>query len=280
MHKLLALAFSLPLVACVVGSDQPAGTGDDDGNGNGNGSGSNTTTGHITTNTTWTGDVAVTANTTVDAGITLTIAAGAKVTVKAGVALTVEGIVEAQGTKASPVTIGPDVAGGFWSGISIPTGGAIRYTYVNQTGGGISTSGGSATIVDSQMAKVSGDFLIMNGGAVDVSYSRIGLAENALGDTTHCDMHFGGTGNTIKVTRSDIGTTPYGLMFYAGTGAIFTNNNWYGNQTDVDVTPGSGVSGDFTGSWFDGPAPVQKTGTTLTGLNALSATKLLDAGPR
>ncbi len=282
MNKLLALALSLPLFACVVGSDQPAGTGDPGGDdGTGSGSGSNTTTpGHITTNTTWTGDVAVTANTTVDAGVTLTIAAGAKVTVKSGIALTVNGTIDAQGTKASPVTIGPDVAGGFWSGISIPAGGAIRYAYVNQTGGGISTSGGSATIVDSQMAKVSGDFLVMNGGSVDVSYSRIGLPENATGDTTHCDMHFGGTGNTIKVTHSDIGTTSYGLMFYAGTGAIFTNNNWYGNQTDVDVTPGSGVSGDFTGSWFDGTAPVQKTGTTLTGLNALSATKLLDAGPR
>lgn len=280
MNKLLAFALSLPLVACVVGSDQPAGTtdpGDDDGGGGGGGM---TTPGHITANTTWTGDVAVSVDTTVDAGVTLTIAAGAKVSVKAGLSLTVNGIVDAQGTKASPVTIGPEIAGGFWSGVSIPTGGEIRYAFVTQTGGGISTSGGKATIVDSQMAKASGDFLVMNGGNVDVSYSRIGLAENATGDTTHCDMHFGGTGNTIKVTHSDIGTTPYGLMFYAGTGAIFTNNNWYGNQTDVDVTPGSGVTGDFTGSWFDGAAPVAKAGTTLTGLNALSATKLVDAGPR
>jgi hypothetical protein len=222
----------------------------------------------------------VTANTTVDPGITLTIAAGAVVKVKAGMSITVDGIIDAQGTKASPVEIGPEAAGGFWSGVSIPTGGEIRYAFVNQTGGGISTSGGKAVIVDSTMAKASGDFLVMNGGNVDVSYSMIGLAENATGDTTHCDMHFGGTGDIIKVTHSNIGTTPYGLMFYAGTGAIFTANNWYGNQTDVDVIPGSGVAGDFTGSWFDGPAPVQKTGTSLTGLNALSATKLADAGPR
>lgn len=281
MNKLLALALSLPLVACVVGSDQPPGGGDPGGDDTGSGSGSNTTTpGHITTNTTWMGDVSVAQNTTIDAGVTLTIAAGAKVSVKTGVSIIVNGIVDAQGTKASPVTLGPETAGGFWSGVSVPTGGEIRYAYVVQTGGGISTTGGKATIVDSQMSKVSGDFLVMNGGNVDVSYSRIGLPENATGDTTHCDMHFGGTGNTIKVTHSDIGTTPYGLMFYAGTGAIFTSNNWYGNQTDVDVTPGSGVSGDFTGSWFDGPAPVAKTGTTLTGLNALSATKLTDAGPR
>ena len=285
MNKLLLVALSLPLVACVVGSDQGAGDdgtgGGDDGSGSGSGSGSGmTTAGHIATNTTWTGPVSVTANTTVDPGITLTIAAGATVSVKAGVSITVSGIIDAQGTKASPVALGPETAGGYWSGLLIPTGGEIKYAFVNQTGGGISTTGGKAVIVDSTMAKVSGDFLVMNGGNVDVSYSRIGLAEGVTGDTTHCDMHFGGTGNVIKVTRSDIGTTPYGLMFYSGTGAIFTNNNWYGNQTDVDVTPGSGVSGDFTGSWFDGPAPVAKNGTTLTGLAALSATKLIDAGPR
>ena len=78
----------------------------------------------------------------------------------------------------------------------------------------------------------------------------------------------------------NVGTTPYGLMFYAGTNAIFTNNNWYGNQIDVDVTQGSGVSGDFTGSWFDGAPPVAKAGTQLNGLDALSNTKLADAGPR
>lgn len=283
MNKLLAVALSLPLVACVVGSDQPAGGGDDmggDDGGGGGGGGGGMTAGHITENTTWTGAVDVAANTTVDPGITLTIAAGATVKVKTGVSITVGGIIDAQGTKAAPVTLGPEAAGGFWSGVSVPTGGEIKYAFVNQTGGGISTSGGKAVIVDSTMAKVSGDFLVMNGGNVDVSYSRIGLAEGVTGDTTHCDMHFGGTGNVIKVTRSDIGTTPYGLMFYAGTGAIFTNNNWYGNQTDVDVTPGSGVSGDFTGSWFDGAAPAPKTGTTLTGLDALSLTKLVDAGPR
>jgi hypothetical protein len=120
----------------------------------------------------------------------------------------------------------------------------------------------------------------MSGGSLDMSYSQVGLDENATGDTTHCDMHFGGMGNTIKVTRSNIGTTPYGLMFYAGTNAIFTNNNWYGNQIDVDVTQGSGVSGDFTGSWFDGAPPAPKAGTQLIGLDALSNTKLVDAGPR
>ena len=84
----------------------------------------------------------------------------------------------------------------------VPTGGELKYSYVVQTGGGISTSGtGKATIVDTKMAKVSGDFIVMSGGSLDMSYSQVGLDENATGDTTHCDMHFGGMGNTIKVTR-------------------------------------------------------------------------------
>lgn len=237
-------------------------------------------TGHITANTTWTGTMALSSATTIDPGVTVTVSAGTTINMGSGASITVEGILDAQGTKASPVTIAPEAAGGFHSGVSVPTGGEIKYSYVVQTGGGIMTSGGKATIVDSKMAKASGDFLVMSGGNVDMSYSQLGLDENATGDTTHCDMHFGGTGNTIKITRSNIGTTPYGLMFYAGTNAIFTNNNWYGNQTDVDVTPGSGVSGDFTGSWFDGTPPTAKAGTSLTGLNALSTTKLVDAGPR
>lgn len=223
----------------------------------------------------------VTGATTIDPGITVTVAAGTTINFASGAYIAVEGILDAQGTKASVVTLAPSTAGGYFGGISVPTGGEIKYSYVVQTGGGISTSGtGKALIVDSKMAKVSGDFLVMSGGNVDMSYSQIGLDQNATGDTTHCDMHFGGTGNTIKITHSNIGTTPYGLMFYAGTNAIFTNNNWYGNQIDVDVTQGSGVSGDFTGSWFDGAAPVAKAGTQLTGLNALSNTKLADAGPR
>ena len=236
--------------------------------------------GHITANTSWSGTVDITGATTIDPGVTVTVAAGTTVNIASGASVTVSGILDAQGTKAAVVTIGPATAGGFHSGMSVPTGGELKYSYVVQTGGGIMTSGGKAVIVDTKMAKASGDFLVMSGGTMDISYSQVGLDENATGDTTHCDMHFGGTGNVIKVTHSNIGTTPYGLMFYAGTNAIFTNNNWYGNQTDVDVTQGSGVSGDFTGSWFDGAPPVAKAGTNLTGLGALSTTKLADAGPR
>ncbi len=38
----------------------------------------------------------------------------------------------------------------------------------------------------------------MNGGNLNVTYSALG---SGTGDTTHCQMHFGGTGNTISVTK-------------------------------------------------------------------------------
>ena len=282
MNKLLAVALTLPLVACVVGSDPGPATGDDTGSGGsgggGGGGGGGGTAGHITANTTWTGAMDITVATTIDPGVTVTVAAGTVITLKSGVGLDVQGILDAQGTKASPIKIAPTAAGMFHSGVGVPTGGEIKYSYVVQTGGGVLVSGGKATIVDTKMSNASGDFLVMSAGILDVSYSQIGLDEGVIGDSTHCDMHFGG--GTIKITHSNIGTSSYGVMFYGGTGAIYTNDNWYGNQIDFDVSPGSGVTGDLTGSWFKTTAPTAKSGTTITGLGALPNAKLADAGVR
>lgn len=290
MNKLLTLALALPLVACVVGSDVGTGDGDGDGDGmgggggGGGGSGSGSgggdgISGTIAADATWTGVVNITAQTVIAAGVTVTVEPGATINFKAGgVGVNVAGILDVQGTKAAPVTIGPEVAGGFHGGFTVPTGGELRLTYAVQKGGGIMTTGGNAVVVDTKMSHASGDFIVMGGGSLDVQYSQIGLDADQVGDTTHCDLHFGGTGNTIKVTRSNISTTPYGLMFYGGTGADFTNNNWYGNQIDVSTQPG--VQGDFTGSWFEDGAPVPGAGATLVGLDAVSPTRLVDAGPR
>jgi hypothetical protein len=68
-------------------------------------------------------------------------------------------------------------------------------------------------------------------------------------------------------------------MFYHGTAANFTNNNWFGNQIDVATNPG--VTGDFTGSWFEDTAPLAagNGGAQLT-VTGLSQTRLTTAGPR
>lgn len=278
------LALSLPLAACVVGEDgtggDPGGGGDDDqGSGSGSGSGSQTSPNSITENTTWSGTFNLTANMTIEAGVTVTVEPGTVITAGPNGALNVKGTFDAQGTKAAPITIQAATAGASYGGISIATGGLANLTYVVQTGGGVHLNGGKAVIVDTYMSQAAGgDFLTMAGGELDMSYSQVGRNVGET-DSTHCDMHFGGPmPNTIKVTNSNISTTSYGLMFYGGTNANFTNNNWFGNSIDVATQPG--VQGDFTGSWFE-DTPPQATGNGGAQLvvTGLSATRLT-AGPR
>lgn len=283
MKKLAWLiAISLPLAACVVGEDGTAVDpgGDDQGSGSGSGSGSNTSPNTISVDTTWSGTFAVSANLTIAAGVTVTVEPGTTISfAPGGYSITVNGTLDAQGTKAAPITIGPSAPGGSHAGLQIPTGGLVNLNYVIQTGGGIHTSGGKATIVDTFMSGASGsDFLVMSGGELDMSYSQVGKNVDET-DTTHCNLHFGGVGNIIKVTNSNISTTPYGLMFYGGTNANFTNNNWFGNQIDVATNPG--VQGDFTGSWFEDapPSALGNGGAQLT-VTGLAGARLPTAGPR
>ena len=81
--------------------------------------------------------------------------------------------------------------------------------------------------------------------------------------------------DTITIMHDNIASRPYGLMFYSGTNANFTFNNW---TNQIDIEPGvTGVTGDASNGYFAKGMP---TGTTGITYNTLSATKLLDAGPR
>lgn len=280
MNKLLVLALSLPMVACVVGTD-PGTPADDQpvDPGPGPGSGSDTgTVGHITTDTSWTGAVSIDVGTTIDPGVTVTAAPGTTITIASGAGLTIQGILDLQGTSAGKVTIQSPTAADTHNGLNIPLGGELRMSYGVQTGGGIHLSGtGKATIVDSTLnnpgAKNSrGDYLTMSGGSLDISYSNIGLP---TGDGTHCNFHFGGTGNTIKVDHVGIIGNDVGLMLYGGTGAILTNSNWT-SLSNIETQPG--VTADITGSFFQGGTPIAGGGASFTGTP--STTALVDVGPR
>jgi hypothetical protein len=190
----------------------------------------------------------------------------------------VQGILDVQGTNVGKVTLASAVAGTKHGGISLPAGGELRMTYGVQSGGGIFLTGGKATITDTTLSNPggpssNGDFLVMSGGDLTMSFSEIGLA---AGDGTHCNLHFGGAGNLINITKSTIRGVPYGLMFYGGTGSIFTENNWE-NPINVDAQPG--VSGDFSGSYFLGGPPTPPGGATLT-LDNLALAPIPDALPR
>jgi hypothetical protein len=282
---LVACLLGLPLAACVVGDYSPF----DDGKGGEHGpidepdndmdpETPNDTT-RISTNTTWTGTVAVEMTTTIDPGITVTVAPGTMIQLKPGAGLKVSGILDVQGTSAGKVIIAssdPTMAHG---GISVLETGELKYNYAVQSGGGIYTKlGAKATIRDSSLSNPGGpssrgDFLVMYGGTLDMQYSEIGLAS---GDGTHCQLHFGGAGNTITIMNSTIRGAPFGLMLYGGNAANLTNNNWENLQTDIDTQPG--VSADITGSYFVKGAPTATGGAQLTG--TVATVPVVDALPR
>jgi hypothetical protein len=232
--------------------------------------------GHVTADVTWIGDVQVIGRVIIDPGVTVTVAQGTTIDVAENpVGITVQGTLDIEGTSAEKVTIRSLMTGTFWAGIAVPTGGTLVTHYVVQAGGGVHLSGGTATLVDSAFFRVSGDLLTMSGGTVDMEYSAIGR-EPGEADSTHCDMHFGNSGNVITVTHSNISTSAYGLMFYGGTGANFTYDNWFSNGINVHTQTANPVSGDFSDSWFD-KAPPSGTGLVVT--NQAGA-RLTDAGPR
>ena len=284
MNKVLAFALCLPFAACTVG-DANTGTGDDtmnpnpnpnpDPNPNPNPNPTPGISGTIAANTTWTGATAITGPVMIPLGVTVTVSPGAALTLTSGAGITINGILDIEGTKASPVTVGPDVANGHWSGVDVKAGGAYTMKYGTQTGGGIYTDGGTATIADSKMSNANGDYLVMNGGTIDVQYSTVG--EETAPDSTHCNLHFN-SATKITFTHNNILNSPYGLMFYGGTGAIFTHNNWISNKaTDIDLEPAPGGTGDFSNSYFSNGQPAGATGLTFT---PLAAARLIDAGPR
>jgi hypothetical protein len=112
---------------------------------------------------------------------------------------------------------------------------------------------------------------VVDAGKVNVSFSAIGLEPGTGTDTTHCNMHFGGTGTTISVTHSTISGSPYGLMLYGGTNVDLTSNNWISNGVQVDLQPG--VAGDVSNGYFDKSTPAPISGATLT-RNTLAVTRL------
>ena len=288
MMKVLALALTLPLVACVVGDSGPApggggggqGGGGQGGGGGGGGSGSGSgdgTSGHITMDTTWQGTVNLTGTVTIDPGVTLTIAAGTTVNVPQGAEIDVHGTLDAAGAAGSIVTIQPAAGATHFgvgeSGVVVGDGtnpATLTYTFVSQMGDGILVqNGATATITDSRMAQSAGDYLTTApGSTVVVKYSAIGLEPGSGTDTTHCDTHFGG--GTITLVHSNLSSSAYGSMFYGGMNAKFMYDNWFSDQTDVDLTPGS-VTGDFSNGWFEQAPPATAAGITA---NNLSPTRL------
>jgi hypothetical protein len=282
MRKILAVAFALPLfAACTVGDD-PAdpNDGDEHPNDNDPNPDPNPTgpgvSGTIMSDTTFSGVTRIKGATTIPAGVTVTIAAGSTLDFVNGAAITLAGTMKIEGTAAAKVIARAEAGSTAWNGIDVS--GTLDIKYGDFTGGRITTSGATASLVitDTKMYKAGGDYIIMNGGSINMTYSQLGSAPGET-DTTHCNLHIN-SASTIAITNNNINNAPYGIMFYGGVGANFQTNNWYG-AADKDVDTASGVSGDFSNGYFEKGAPTAGPGAQITA-NNLSATKLIDVGPR
>ena len=284
MRKIPAVAAALVLfaAACTVG-DEPV-DGDDgdehdddmtnpgpDPNPTGEG-----LSGTIGSNMTLSGPVRIKGATTIPTGVVVTVAAGATLDFVNGANFVVQGTMNIEGTAASKVIARAEAGSTNWNGFQVT--GTLDIRYGDFTGGRIYTSGPTASLIitDTKMYKAGGDYIIMDGGTINMTYSQIGAGPGET-DETHCNLHINAA-SAITITNSNINNAPYGLMFYGGVNANFQTNNWYGaNTKDVDAV--GAVSGNFSNGWFEKGAPVAGPGATITAQN-LSATKLTNVGPR
>ncbi len=232
--------------------------------------------GMISSNQTWSGAIDLVGPATIATGVTVTVMPGTTISARTGSSLSVDGRLDIEGTKAAPVALTPSGAG--WYGLNVA--GSLEMHYAEETGGGIVVNGGTITVMDTLLAhhNNSQDYLIMNGGMIDVEYSSIvPMAQTT--DLIHCDMHANsGAALTIKVVHTNLSGASFAIDWFNGSGN-FTYNNWFSNQTDVYTEPGSPVMGDVSFGWFEAGAPTAAQGSSITA-DSLSPTRLTDAGPR
>jgi len=262
-HLVLALA----LIGC--GTDSTPG-----GGGGGGGGGSATmVSGTISASATWSGTIEVTGPVTIAPGVTVTVDAGTAI--ETGSAIKIQGTLDIEGTSGSPVSVAPGGTTAHWPGFTIANGGTLTAHYMDELHGVIDlANGATATIYDSTMSHADGgDLITLAGGTLDVEYSSIGV-ESGQTDNTHCDTHFNGA-TSIKITHTNISSSAYGSMFYAGSSVDWTYDNWFDNTIDVATSPG--VTGTFSNGWFqNGDVP---SGTGIIAQN-MASTRVADAGPR
>ena len=286
--KTAGLVSLLFLVACTTGSvsdDMPP--GDDS-------SGGTDLSGSITADRTVSGGVNLTDSATVETGVTLTVAGGAVLEATGGKNITVKGTLLVQGAAGAEVMMLPRDGQPSWGGIIVASGGTATINYVSGTdvttfvtcqagstctidhanvtglqlaaqvagavtitksrfegGAGVHVAtGGNLMLTDTYTIGSSGDTITMSGGTLIMDHSDVG---NAGSPGDHCAMHLN-PNSTATVTRSNIRSTPYGLMIDGTTNAVFNYNNWLSNTQDVDMAASDNSGANFQHNYWDGGA--------------------------
>jgi len=121
------------------------------------------------------------------------------------------------------------------------------------------------------MTDSQGDFLVEDGGTVDVEFSNLGAED---GTNSHCNIHINSV-SSFTFTHSNNAGSTFGLMLYGGSNTDFTHDNWLSNDTDIE--PGASGTGDFDEGYFPSGQPAGVQGSSFANL---SSSRLSDVGPR
>jgi hypothetical protein len=134
-------------------------------------------------------------------------------------------------------------------------------------------AGGNATITDSVFRGVPADMIIMNGGALTMSYCDLG--SDLTGEFG--DLHISSS-TGLNISYSNIISSEYGMMIGGTSNAQVTNNNFINNNVDV-YSLGSNGTIDLSSNYWDSGQPAGLMGGTFI-FNNTAATPILGNGPR
>jgi len=130
---------------------------------------------------------------------------------------------------------------------------------------------GDVTITDSVIYGAPGDLVIVNGGALNVSYTDIG--SNAA--TQHGDI-FVSSSTGLSVTYSNLAYATDAVSIGNTNGALFQYNNFVNNDVDVlDLGSNSGIS--MSDDYWDSGTPSLGAAFSIT---TPSPSPIATAGPR
>ncbi len=202
------------------------------------------TSGHITSDTIWSGTIYVTGDVTVDNGVKLTVLPGTIVKFNSG--LIVNGTLDAQGTETNMITFTSNSATpspGDWSGIrfndsSIDASCIIKYSRIEYAGhSGIRCDSSSPTITNNEIYNNAASW---GGGIYCYSYSSPTITNNEIHNNT--GIYGGGiycrSYSSPTITNNEIHNNTASSYFGGGiycdySSPTITNNAIYGNASSA-----------------------------------------------
>jgi hypothetical protein len=132
--------------------------------------------------------------------------------------------------------------------------------------------GGNVTVTDSEFRGAPGDLIILNGGALTMSYCDIGANPTTEHDAFHISSSSG-----LNISYTNIIGAAYAISIANTSNASVTYNNFLNNGIDVSNL-GSNVAIDMSANYWDNGQP-SGLGSEFI-FNNTSASPILAAGPR